>query len=94
MTVLSQHLFKVPKKIRPRTQKPPLDALMCLKPHLMEARHDPAHSLYHHVNAMPDWDFVAAQQELAAQLEPLIDFFESDKNIQVSRIRHENSHSS
>ena len=56
---------------------------MCLKPHLMEARHDTSHPLYHHWNEMPDWDFVAAQQELAAQLQSLIEFFESDENLQV-----------
>ena len=69
--------------IRPRTIKPALDGLMCLKPHMMEARHDPSHPLYHHVTDMPDWDFVAAQQELAAQIQPFIEFFESDENLQV-----------
>ena len=33
---------------------------------------------------MPDWDYVAAQQELAAQLQPFFEFFESDKNLQVN----------
>ena len=76
--------LQMPKDIRPRTQKPAMDALMCLKPHLTEALHDSNHSLYHHAKNSPDWDFVAARQEVAAQIQPFIDLFEKDNGIMVS----------
>ena len=56
---------------------------MCLKPHLTDALYDSNHTLYHHAKKSPDWDFVAARQELAAQLQPFIDLFESDTGISV-----------
>ena len=72
-----------PISIRPRTLKPCLDVLMILKPHLVEAKENPLHPLYEHVqNDLPDFDFVEAQQTVMALLEPFIDFFERDDNQQ------------
>ena len=76
----------MPKDIRPRTQKPALDALMCLRPHLNDALHDSTHSLFHHAQKSPNWDFVAARQELAAQIQPFIDLFELDSGVMVCLI--------
>lgn len=68
--------------IRPRTMKPCLDVLMILKPHLVEAKDNPLHPLHEHVQDLPDFDFVEAQQTVMALLEPFIDFFERDDNQQ------------
>ena len=73
-----------PKEVRPRTLIDTLNALMIAQPIFMNAKNDPDHALYPHVQDLPNYVHIEALQILYSQLEVFTNFFDSSNNFNVS----------
>lgn len=60
-----------------------VNALMIAKPIFMEAKNDPDHPLYPHVQDLPNYIHIEALQILYSQLEVFTSFFDSSDNFNV-----------
>ena len=60
-----------------------VNALIIAQPIFMEAKHDPDHALYSHVQDLPNYVHIEALQILYAQLEVFTNFFDASDNFNV-----------
>ena len=63
-----------------------LNALMIIRPILLEAKKDSEHPLYPHAQDLPDFVHIEALQILYAQPDVFTDFYDSASNFNVSNI--------